>query len=189
MKLIKPIDKFVQSRLDDNFYTPDMASLYRTKWHPLFVYGTLKQGFCRHTALKNCPFIGTAWSRNTGWCMYRTNNANSYPIVFSPQDETPGSIFGEVYLVPPFIIKTLDLIESNGIQYSRVYRTVDIHNRKLGPRTMAVWMYLSERSVWKDAIAKKGIVPCEVFKRKDDPKFKYYLFKKEFDTNASLRSM
>lgn len=182
---MKSIDKFVQGRLDDGYHTPDAAQLYQRKWHTVFVYGTLKQGFSRHKALQGCPFIGTGWTRNNGWTLYRTthrgNNLLNYPVILSPyMGDKPGSVYGEVYLVPPDLIKYLDLIESNGVNYSRVYRVVDIHQRKEDkPRTMGAWMYISERSIWKEAIAKKFLVPCPAYDKGNG--MHQYIFKKDHE--------
>lgn len=186
MNDLKPVYRFVQSRLDDSYYNPDAAALFQKKWHPLFVYGSLKRGFSRHQTLENSYFIGSAFTRNTGWTMFQMTGKMSYPMIFTPgPQEKPGSVFGEVYLVSPYTIKMLDIIESNGILYNRQYRTVDLHNRDGKATTMAVWMYLSERSVWKEAINKGTCVPCEAFSRKDQPNFKYYLYKKDNECPAA----
>jgi gamma-glutamylcyclotransferase (GGCT)/AIG2-like uncharacterized protein YtfP len=176
----RPIHKFVQSRLDDSFYSQDSAALFKKKWHPLFVYGSLKRGFIRNNALEGSYFLGSAFTRNTGWTMYQMKGRHSFPMIFTPAgNDIPGSVFGEVYLVPPYKIKMLDLIESNGILYSRQYRTVDFHTRQGDQIVMAVWMYLSERKTWQKAIDLGTCVPCETFQRKDKPGFKYYLYKKD----------
>jgi gamma-glutamylcyclotransferase (GGCT)/AIG2-like uncharacterized protein YtfP len=179
----KPLYKFVQNRLDDNWYTKDVALLFKKKWHPVFVYGSLKRGFSKHHALNKSLYLGSAFTRNNGWTMYRmATNTAQYPMIFTPgpQDQ-PGSIFGEVYLVPPHTIKLLDTVECNGILYNREYRTVDFHTRKGDPFVMAVWMYLSERSTWETQIKSGHCVRCETFTRKDIPNFKYYLYKKDYE--------
>ncbi len=186
---LRPIDKFVQGRLDDSYYSPDTPVLYNNKWLPLFVYGTLRQGFSRHTLLQHCPYVGSAFTRMTGWVLYRTATQNSYPVLLPALTEQPGAVYGEVYLVSPDVVRELDFVESNGIQYHREYRTIQIHGRGDDARTMAAYMYIGNRGVWKDAITKKGLVLCDSFKRKDNSNFRYYLFKKEYNPNVSVQHM
>ena len=87
---------FVQNALDDHFYTPDMAALYTAKWHPLFVYGTLKKGFSRHPILEDSIPLGPALTRGTGWAMFVTHHKHPFPVVFpvtsSLQNGKPSSI-------------------------------------------------------------------------------------------------
>ena len=58
MVLFSP-KQWVQSRLDDGYYTPDNAKLFRKQWHPVFVYGTLRDGFYRNRLLADCPKVGS----------------------------------------------------------------------------------------------------------------------------------
>lgn len=184
------IAKFVQQKLDDAYYTPDTPVIFNHDWHPLFVYGTLKKGFIRHEVLTSALFVGTGFTRGTGFAMYETTQRDPYPVALPATTETPGAIYGEVYLVSPDVLRTLDFIEYNGVQYGRSYRVVDINNKKSETKvSMPMWIYLSDREVWKEAITKKGVIPCDTFHRKDNSKFKYYLFKNKKGKDVPLRNM
>ncbi len=74
--------------------------------HRVFVYGTLKQGFCRHAALASEKFLGTA---RTQPC-YRMVNIGEYPGLFAVE-ENGVSILGEIWEVSPSVLKRLDGIE------------------------------------------------------------------------------
>jgi gamma-glutamylcyclotransferase (GGCT)/AIG2-like uncharacterized protein YtfP len=185
-----PVHSFVQSHLDDVLHTHDTTALFRHRWHAVFVYGTLRKGFYRHRYMAKAHYLGTAWSRNTGYTMYIKRGVSPYPVIFPCINEPPGSIMGEVYLVPPKTILDLDFIEQNGVQYFRTYKTYDIHSRneQPGSRTIAAWTYISSRDKWSDQLANKQMIQAQVFRRKDT-KADYYLFTKEQQENAALRNL
>jgi gamma-glutamylcyclotransferase (GGCT)/AIG2-like uncharacterized protein YtfP len=71
----------------------------------IFVYGTLKRGFCRHDALSNQTFLGIAITKPN----YKLFDLGSYPgLVFAEQGK---SIQGELYDVDDDCLRKLDVIE------------------------------------------------------------------------------
>lgn len=73
--------------------------------HRVFVYGTLKRGFCRHRALSTQNFLGAA----TTVPSYRLFDLGSYPGLV--QDNDGASIKGELYEVDDLCLAELDAIE------------------------------------------------------------------------------
>ncbi|WP_437203107.1 gamma-glutamylcyclotransferase family protein [Planctomicrobium sp. SH664] len=74
--------------------------------HRVFVYGTLKRGFCRHSALVGERFVGTARTQP----LYRMVNLGTYPGLFRVSQEGL-SIVGEVWDVSAECLSRLDEIE------------------------------------------------------------------------------
>ena len=71
----------------------------------IFVYGTLKQGHCRHDVLTGQTFLGPAKTEPN----YKLFDLGSYPgLVFS---EHGRSIEGELYAVNDNCLQQLDIIE------------------------------------------------------------------------------
>jgi gamma-glutamylcyclotransferase (GGCT)/AIG2-like uncharacterized protein YtfP len=191
MKTPTPIQTFVQCKLDDTLNTGDVPALLDSKWQPVFLYGTLKHGYMRHRHLIGSYFLGNAWSRNTGFTMYiRSKIAYPYPVIFPAICEKAGAVFGEMYLVPPRTLITLDYIEGNGIQFTRTLKTFDLATRDNKQRTMAAWIYLSQREIWDDLINNKGVTQASTFTRKDKAHVEhFYMYTKEQDKNATLRNL
>ncbi|WP_166829527.1 gamma-glutamylcyclotransferase family protein [Thalassoroseus pseudoceratinae] len=72
----------------------------------VFVYGTLKRGFCRASALANQQFLGDAQTVPK----YRLVNCGDYPGLLASE---PGkSIRGELYAVDVYCLQRLDDIEA-----------------------------------------------------------------------------
>jgi gamma-glutamylcyclotransferase (GGCT)/AIG2-like uncharacterized protein YtfP len=72
----------------------------------LFVYGTLKRGFCRHPALSGERFLGTAHTAPE----YQLVNVGTYPGLLEGTD-IRRSIQGEVWEIRPDTLSRLDKIE------------------------------------------------------------------------------
>lgn len=72
----------------------------------VFVYGTLKRGFCRAGALADQRFIGEAYTV----AKYRLVNCGEYPGLL--QNESGNSIQGELYAVDADCLQRLDEIEA-----------------------------------------------------------------------------
>lgn len=172
--------EWVQSRIDEGYYTPDSAKIFRKPWHPIFVYGTLRSGFFRNKLLHGLPRVGTGFTRGKIWTMYRTqpNKAGSYPVALPTiNKDEQGALYGEIYLVPPKLLRELDFIESNGIQYSRVSRAIDIVGQ-ITPAVMNCWMYVGNHAAWEDEVKKRTLLPIHRMTRANEPRFHYYVFKK-----------
>jgi gamma-glutamylcyclotransferase (GGCT)/AIG2-like uncharacterized protein YtfP len=183
----KPAEEFVQETLDNNYYTDDLAALYAKRWHPLFVYGTLKQGFSRNSLLNNSVYVGPGYTRGTGWAMYSTIQKHPYPIVLpvtktlAPMGEelpTAGGVHGEVYLVSPKTMVNLDFIESNGIQYQRIQRLVDLPNVTTGQpnAVLLAFMYIGVMANWRPYLEHGDIQLCDHYTRKKNKNYGYYTF-------------
>jgi gamma-glutamylcyclotransferase (GGCT)/AIG2-like uncharacterized protein YtfP len=179
--------KWLQSTLDDNYYTLDGPELYKKKFHYVFTYGTLKQGFTRSASMtgQGGKLVGPAYTVSDNYIMERTNAKYSYPYILSSTDkDKKAHISGEVWKIPTKVLFELDFIESNGEMYDRTLIPVEV---MLGPQRkpvkMMAWAYIGRNDYWKDTSDPKSrpkVMDCEFFKRNSDPNYKYYHFMKKY---------
>lgn len=73
--------------------------------HRVFVYGTLKRGFCRHDALQQQAFLGLARTEAN----YKLFDLGEYPGLIVAEDGI--SIEGELYCVDDDCLAKLDQVE------------------------------------------------------------------------------
>lgn len=85
----------------------------------VFVYGTLKKGFLRHSALRNAKYIGE-FKTSPNYLMYHVHPPAGYPALV--ESESGKEIVGEVYEINQQILTDLDQIE--GVPY--LYRRAEI---------------------------------------------------------------
>lgn len=98
--------------------SPDLHSLAKQGDTLVFVYGTLKSGHMRHSALAGSHSLGRATTLGVDFEM--RDSGNRYPIVFENTNAlTSGRIVGEAYVCPLDVIQRLDTIEGNGTLYYR----------------------------------------------------------------------
>ncbi|WP_437190737.1 gamma-glutamylcyclotransferase family protein [Planctomicrobium sp. SH527] len=93
----------------------------------IFVYGTLKKGFCRHYALEAETFVGTARTVPR----YRMVNVGTYPGLLDT--ELNGrAILGEIWEVRPETLVALDLIEGTD-EGEYIRRRIELDDDSFGP--------------------------------------------------------
>lgn len=185
--------KWMQSTVDDNYYTMDGPELYKKKFHYIFVYGTLKKGFSRHSALTGhkAEAIGPATTVGKSYIMYRTGNKYTYPVILHSIEPTAfGHISGEVWKVPTKALFDLDFIESNGEMYDRTEVPVEVLlGRQRKPVKMMAWMYIGRNDFWRDPHPDKSnrpkLVPCDLLTRNQDATHKYYTFMRKYENQAA----
>jgi len=100
--------------------------------HKIFVYGTLKKGFCNHFYLHGSEFLGKTTTKER-YCMCVDNGI---PYVFECKRNNclKGFIKGEVYLVNGTVLKLIDELEEHPREYFR---------KRVFLKTFGyAWMYL-----------------------------------------------
>lgn len=181
----KYVSEFVHERLDEKIYRKDTPAIFSRLWHPLFVYGTLKQKFPRHHILNNnSKYVGYGFTRGAEWTMFRSKTKDPYPVclptvaIRSPS-ATPfkaGHVQGEVYLVPPDTIEYLDEIESEGFLFRRCLRLIDIYAKGVRSMMMPCYVYIGIPELWQDDIEEHTVALCDFYYRKKEPSMGYYLY-------------
>lgn len=113
---------------------------------PLFVYGTLKSGFCNHKKyLCDCRCLGQAVT------MDRFDMLDvGFPVLLPQQEEKAFRVFGEVYLVGDPQALRIDQLEGNGRMYQRQARSVKLID---SGEIVLVEMYVGLPGRWVDAVA------------------------------------
>lgn len=104
-----------------------------TNKHTVFVYGSLKRGFGNYKKfLSKSVFLGTTSTKKTNFVMF---SFGSFPAVleFESKDEL-GSIEGEVFEIDDETLFGLDVLESNGLFYTRKETELD--------NGLTAWMYI-----------------------------------------------
>lgn len=76
----------------------------------LFVYGTLKRGYCRHPALAGQTFLGEGRTLP----QYRMVNVGTYPGLLDAPDQGL-AILGELWEVTPEALRRLDEVEGTDV--------------------------------------------------------------------------
>ena len=105
-----------------------LSGVEMKKYQKVFVYGSLKSGFGNHTFLENSDFLGTRCTKSADFLMM---SFGAFPGVLKGGY---GSIEGEVYLVDDTTLFKLDMLESNGIFYTR--ELTELENGD------SAWMYI-----------------------------------------------
>ena len=83
----------------------------------VFVYGTLKRGFCRSAYLREQEFMGTAVTQP----IYGLVDCGAYPGLIDVRNlcdsRVPQAIHGEIYRIDSDCLRELDLVEDidNGL--------------------------------------------------------------------------
>jgi gamma-glutamylcyclotransferase (GGCT)/AIG2-like uncharacterized protein YtfP len=95
--------------------------------HRVFVYGTLKRGFCNHRLLEGCEFFGSAVTV-PAYKMIETG----FPVIMPDPEGKPVS--GEVYIVDDQTLERLDRQEREGLSYDR--QLVDVTLPSAGGRRL-----------------------------------------------------
>ena len=91
----------------------------------VFVYGTLKRGFCNHTLLDEAEFIGEATTEERfGFYLGADNCApevEEIPYLYRHPRVTDEamSVHGEVWEISPSILRQLDRLEGHPDWYQR----------------------------------------------------------------------
>ncbi len=83
--------------------------------YKLFVYGTLKRGFCNHHYLKNATFLGKATTK-ANYVMIAPKVW--YPYLIEAQGKGK-QIVGELYMIDLPTLKRIDRLEEYPVYYDR----------------------------------------------------------------------
>jgi gamma-glutamylcyclotransferase (GGCT)/AIG2-like uncharacterized protein YtfP len=130
--------------------TVDLPILNQFENHYVFVYGTLKVGESRSSALSFSSenlFLGAAETVEGNFEM-TVSPVGHFPIVLENTGNTTrqGQVHGQLYLVPTKTILRLDTIEGNGNIFFREYRPI-----KTRFYEVLAYTYLGVSQFWREA--------------------------------------
>lgn len=148
-----------------NEYSPDYLERKLEGEIPVFVYGSLREGFHNHSLLDGSAFLGRGITSIEKFEM-REPHHGGFPLVFengartSNTNASSGKIQGEVYVVNPLTLLALDQLESNGRMYTRSRQWITLKDQNVGKAsfkpTIQAWMYISQKPFWRER-ATKGV--------------------------------
>lgn len=103
---------------------------------PVFVYGSLKQGFGNNLLLSDAEYVGEYCTSDEDYAMI---SLGAFPAVIP---NGMGSIVGEVYNINILEMARLDRLEGNGHFYTR--RMVEVISPYDEEEKLSAWMYVLE---------------------------------------------
>lgn len=130
---------------------------------PVFVYGTLRQGFSNHGLLKDLPYLGRGVSAIEKFEM-REPHHGGFPLLFENGQRTnsanvmSGKVHGEVYVVDPLTLLELDRLEGNGYMYARSKQWITLRDQQVPSKTnnfrpcIQAWTYIACKPFWRDRV-------------------------------------
>lgn len=146
--------------------TPDFLELKSEHHIPVFVYGTLKSGHINHEIIRGASFLGRGRTI-AGDFDLRSPNHNAFPVAFRKSilrvpREVLGKVTGELWVVNPKDMLSIDALENNGTMFVRekvwvVCRDQEIKGAtsKLSRPTVQAWMYVAVEDYWKDQVTQR----------------------------------
>ncbi|NPA54299.1 MAG: gamma-glutamylcyclotransferase [Aquificae bacterium] len=118
--------------------------------HIVFVYGTLKKGFCNHYYLRKARFLGSGRTKEK----YKMTVSD---IPFVSKKEKISYIYGGIYEIDEETLKNLDILEEHPSFYKREKIKVLLNNKK----EIEAWIYFNEvlegKILIKDGIFRKKL--------------------------------
>jgi gamma-glutamylaminecyclotransferase len=111
---------------------------------PVFVYGTLKQGFGNHILLEYSDFVDAAILED--YDMRYSHGNHGFPVIFKNKESKGHIVIGEVYMVDQYTLKNLDRLESNGTMYNRKLVTVELSDGE----KMKTYVYIGISEFWNN---------------------------------------
>jgi gamma-glutamylcyclotransferase (GGCT)/AIG2-like uncharacterized protein YtfP len=165
----------ISRHISRNNSTWDIPDLERFDGHYVLVYGTLKFGHSRHSALSfdpRCKFQGIFSTLDASFEM--VNTQFGFPVVLQGTGHKPGRIKGELWFVPSETIMYLDKLESNGKMFER--DVFPVQGIRSGDRTetLEAYMYVGRTKFWAGHSDK--FLDLEP---RGDKNSQYYFYRKE----------
>ena len=156
--------KWLQQKAKEHSLTPDAHELNQYYLQHVFVYGSLKRGFRNSGLMKDSMFVSEALTVRKNFRMFGCKGYHcNFPVVLERQKdaverESEASIHGEVFLCDRKTIGNLDILERNGVMYTREIQRV--YNPDIN-KTFEVWMYISNTNYWYSEMDKLAPVGRE----------------------------
>ena len=145
-----------------NKNSPDFLDRKLEGQIPVFVYGTLRQGFSNHGLLKGMPYLGKGVSAIEKFEMKEPHHGG-FPLLFEAGQRTnssnvmAGKVHGEVYVVDPLTLLELDRLEGNGDMYTRSKQWITLKDQTVAAKNnfkpcIQAWVYISGKAFWRDRV-------------------------------------
>lgn len=174
--------------IDESYHTTDAPAIQRWDYQDIFVIGTWKKGFKRHSLLgDDIKSVGVGYTNSEQFVMYRTKGSTGYPVILitNEKEGLGGAIYGEIWRVPTKKLFSMDFYESNTIESKRMKLPVKYYDNKGEIRHTFAWVWVGLRNHWNNKI--KDLILCERqiknSKVPNDVK-KYYIYMWRYHSEA-----
>jgi hypothetical protein len=190
----KEAKSVVADMVSENGNTPDLPYLQsHFQFIPLFVYANERKNFSEQMYTRGYQMVGRGVTADKSFLMFRDTRFHC-PLVFDvPTAPTANRIFGEVYLVSPETILSLDATYERGYcsrrQQVRIEYTNPTDTIKKVYASYAT-MYTYDWSVFEDRIKNKDLQLHNMFVEQTTGKCAYmWLFGDDLPNQERLASL
>ena len=139
--------KWINNKVEGNYYTPDMPEIYALDKHFLFVYGKMKFKEYRHDLVENEEYIGKAYTKYATYGIINHTNPSDHTTPYAFRDyksALPSFIKGELYCVNTDTLLEIDYVFSNNVKTQRIKMPVVLARSH---EDCTAWCYLVHPSI------------------------------------------
>lgn len=185
--------------------TPDLWKLQRRERHLVFLYNECQEGQYADQMLGiNSEKLYAASTKDTFVLWKKKLGLETFPIMLpiEPSERfgrssflgKPARVTGQIFRVPPMVIKELDSYVLNTVQFERQrievivpYRRKSEGLRHTHYEVFKVWVYVGRKEFWKEQLDANKIFFDRVtlYTAKDENIGDYYYFKDTLEANKS----
>lgn len=168
---------YLSNIITNSYFTKDIPSLERYKWHYLFVYDDLKFGKGQHDYLDGADIVShKAYTSEARYEMrYLKNQTYKMPyMMFTNNNERKGFVRGELYRVCTEHIIDVDTLNNNSEMYFRVKLPIIISSHS--KQTVLAWTYIGNEKVLRDTFNKPDIWSFHEHKWIGTNQSRFYIF-------------
>lgn len=163
--------------IEESYHTTDAPAIQRWDYQDIFVVGTWKKGFKRHSLLgEDIKPVGVGYTNSERFVMYRTLGTTNFPVILITDEKNGlgGAIYGEIWRVPTKKLFSIDFYESNTIESKRMKLPIRYYGMKGEILHTFAWVWVGLRNHWNSKL--KELILCErqVKNSKVDKDVKYY---------------
>lgn len=177
--------------VEESYHTTDAPALQRWDYQDVFIIGTWKKGFKRHSLLGNdIKPVGVGYTNSENFIMYRTKGGGNFPVILITNEKQGlgGAVYGEIWRVPTKKLFSMDFYESHTIESKRMKLPIRYYDKTGEIRHTFAWVYVGLRNHWNKKIADGELILCDRHVRntaiKNDVK-KYYNYMWKYHVEQS----
>jgi hypothetical protein len=161
-------DWLAEYNWEDEKFTPDYAMLQQKAYHRLFVYNEWQSKQSKHHMLGDTAIrCATALTKNSNYVVWKKKlGADTFPFALETTEDQKfghetflgpaGKVAGQLYLVTPEVIKSLDSDVLNTVQFDRKRISVEVPYRIKDGGTLSdryvrefrAWAYIGRSDFW-----------------------------------------
>jgi len=139
----------------ENETSPDFLDFKNLQNIPVFVYDDCMVGYKNHKLLKDSVYLGESWTSTQSFVMERSDIDSPVVFHYNGPGVSTKRVYGEVFLLTPKQLLSLDFHMANNELYKREKRFVCLLEQKIKDNvrmkpSLKCWMYLGNPDFWED---------------------------------------